>query len=50
MGDYDVAFMGVPFDIGTTYRSGTLFGPQGMRRISSLYTPYNFELGVDLRE
>ena len=50
VGDYDVAFMGVPFDIGTTYRSGTRFGPQGMRRISSLYTPYNFELGVDLRE
>jgi agmatinase len=50
VGEYDVAFMGVPFDIGTTYRSGTRFGPQAIRRISSLYTPYNYEIGVDLRE
>jgi agmatinase len=50
VGKYDVAFMGVPFDIGTTYRSGTRFGPQAIRRISSLYTPYNYEIGVDLRE
>ena len=50
VGEYDVAFLGVPFDIATTYRAGTRFGPQGIRRISSLYTTYNFELGVDLRE
>ncbi len=50
VGEYDVAFMGIPFDIGTTYRSGTRFGPQGMRRISALYTTYFYELGVDLME
>lgn len=50
VGRYDAAIMGVPFDGGTTYRPGTRFGPQGMRRISALYTPYNYELGVDLRE
>ena len=50
MGNYDVAIIGVPHDSGTTYRPGTRFGPQGIRRISALYTPYNFELGVDLRE
>jgi agmatinase len=50
VGDYDVAIMGVPFDIGTTYRSGTRFGPQAIRRISALYQTYNYELGVDLRE
>ena len=50
IGDYDVAFMGIPFDIGTTYRSGTRFGPQGMRRISALYTSYFYELGIDLVE
>jgi agmatinase len=50
VGNYDAAIMGVPFDGGTTYRPGTRFGPQGMRRISALYTPYNYELGVDLRE
>ena len=50
VGNYDVALLGVPHDCGTTYRPGTRFGPQGIRRISALYTPYNFELGVDLRE
>lgn len=47
---YDAAIIGVPFDIGTTYRSGTRFGPQGIRRISALYGTYNYEMGVDLRE
>ncbi|MEO0835857.1 MAG: arginase family protein, partial [Cyanobacteria bacterium J06642_3] len=50
VGNYDVAIIGVPHDSGTTYRPGTRFGPQGIRKISALYTPYNFELGVDLRE
>jgi len=50
VGNYDVAIVGVPHDSGTTYRPGTRFGPQGIRRISALYTPYNFEMGVDLRE
>ena len=50
VGKFDVAILGVPFDGGTTYRPGTRFGPQGIRRISALYTPYNYELGVDLRE
>lgn len=50
VGKFDVAVLGVPFDGGTTYRPGTRFGPQGIRRISALYTPYNYELGVDLRE
>jgi agmatinase len=50
VGKYQAAVIGVPFDGGTTYRPGTRFGPQGMRRISALYTPYNYEIGVDLRE
>ncbi|WP_036478634.1 agmatinase [Myxosarcina sp. GI1] len=50
VGNYDVAIIGVPHDSGTTYRPGTRFGPQGIRKISALYTPYNFEFGVDLRE
>ncbi len=49
-GEYDVAVMGAPFDGGTTYRSGTRFGPQGIRKISALYGTYSFEIGVDLRE
>src|SRR4051794_14082340 len=50
VGEYDVAFVGAPFDIGCTFRSGTRFGPQGMRRISALYQKYSFEHGLDLGE
>ena len=50
VGEYDVAFVGVPFDIGCTFRSGTRFGPQGMRRISALYQKYSYEHAVDLGE
>ena len=50
VGRFDAAVVGVPFDGGCTYRSGTRFGPQGIRRISALYTPYNYEKGIDLRE
>ena len=50
VGDYDATVLGIPFDGGTTYRAGTRFGPQGVRKISALYTPYNYEMAVDLRE
>lgn len=50
VGNYDAAVVGVPFDGGCTYRPGARFGPQGIRRISALYTPYNYEMGIDLRE
>jgi agmatinase len=50
VGKYDIAFVGVPFDIGVTFRSGTRFGPQGMRRISALYQKYSYEHGLDLTE
>jgi len=49
-GHYDATVLGAPFDGGTTYRPGTRFGPQGIRKISALYTPYNYEMAVDLRE
>jgi agmatinase len=48
--NYDATVLGIPFDGGTTYRPGTRFGPQGVRKISALYTPYNYEMAVDLRE
>ena len=50
VGEFDVAFLGIPFDIGTTYRPGTRFGPQGIRRVSALYTSYLYEAGIDLVE
>jgi len=48
--DLDVTVVGDPYDGGCTYRAGTRFGPQGIRRISALYTPYNYEKAIDLRE
>lgn len=50
VGGYDVAFVGAPFDMGTTYRSGCRFGPQAVRRISALYDSYSLDLAVDLTE
>jgi agmatinase len=50
LGGQDVAVVGVPLDCGTTFRSGTRWGPQGMRAISGLGSGYNFEMGVDLLE
>jgi agmatinase len=50
VGDHEVAVVGCPLDTGATYRPGPRFGPEGMRRISGLYTPYNYEMGLDLRE
>jgi agmatinase len=50
VGDAEVAILGAPLDAGTTYRPGTRFGPQGIRRVTNLYGTYSYELGVDLRE
>ena len=50
IGQYDAAIIGVPFDMGTTYRSGCRFGPQAVRRISAVYDAYNLDLAVDLDE
>jgi guanidinobutyrase len=37
----DVAFVGVPFDIGTSNRAGARFGPRQIRTESCLIRPYN---------
>lgn len=50
VGDAEVAIFGAPLDAGTTFRPGTRFGPQGIRRATNLFGTYSFELGVDLRE
>ncbi len=41
LGGVDVALLGVPFDSGTSYRSGTRLGPREIRAQSSLIRPYN---------
>jgi agmatinase len=48
--DAEVAIFGAPLDTGTTYRPGTRFGPQGIRRATNLFGTYSYEYGVDLRE
>src|SRR5262245_10131312 len=50
VGEHDVAIVGAPFDMGTTFRPGARWGPQGMRRISALYDSYSLDLAVDLQE
>ena len=42
----DVAVMGLPFDSGTSYRSGTRFGPRKIREASLLLWGYNNPLAV----
>jgi agmatinase len=50
IGRHQVAVVGAPFDMGTTYRPGTRFGPQAIRRISALYDSYSVDMAVDLQE
>jgi guanidinobutyrase len=42
----DVAFIGVPLDIGTSHRPGARFGPRQIRAESSLLRPYNMATGA----
>src|SRR5438552_18272797 len=50
VGKHEVAVLGAPFDMGTTYRAGCRFGPQAIRRISALYDSYSVDMVVDLEE
>src|SRR3989441_6728985 len=42
----DAALLGIPFDGGTSYRTGARFGPRDIRQHSSLIRPYNPVLQV----
>ncbi|MCV6584087.1 MAG: agmatinase [Marinibacterium sp.] len=42
----DVAILGVPMDIGTSWRSGTRFGPKQIRAESAMLRPYNMATGA----
>ena len=39
--DLDVPFLGIPMDIGTSWRSGTRFGPKQILAESNMLRPYN---------
>ncbi|PSR82144.1 arginase family-domain-containing protein [Coniella lustricola] len=48
--NYDIAFIGAPFDTGTSYRPGARFGPSGIRQGSrrlNLYGGYNVPLAAN---
>jgi agmatinase len=46
----DFAILGVPFDGGTTYRSGARFGPRAIREASVMNRSYNPSLNTSLYE
>ena len=49
--DFDIAVLGIPFDAGTTYRSGARFGPyairSGSRRQSRETRGYTLAWGIN---
>ena len=46
LGGLDVAVLGIPSDIGTSWRSGTRFGPKQIRAESAMIRPYNMATGA----
>ena len=46
LADLDVAVLGIPMDIGTSWRSGTRFGPKQIRAESAMIRPYNMASGA----
>ena len=42
----DVGFIGIPMDIGTSWRSGTRMGPKQLREQSAMIRPYNIQTGA----
>lgn len=42
----DVAFVGVPMDIGASWRAGARFGPKAIRAESAMIRPYNMGTGA----
>src|SRR6056297_197582 len=44
--DLNVGFIGIPMDIGTSWRSGTRMGPKQVREQSAMIRPYNIQTGA----
>lgn len=42
----DVAFIGIPLDVGTSQRAGTRYGPRQIRTESVMIRPYNMATGA----
>src|SRR5256885_14661638 len=50
VGHHEMAVVGTPLDMGTTYRAGAPFGPPAIRRISPLYDPSSIDIALHLQE
>jgi agmatinase len=48
LGGVDVAAIGIPFDTGTSFRTGQRFGPEAIRSASALLRPFHPAFGIDL--
>lgn len=48
--DLDIAILGVPFDTGSSFRTGSRFGPNGIRKISAMIKPNNVIMGVNIMD
>lgn len=48
--DVDVAIVGIPTDGAVVFRSGTRFGPEGIRSASVMLRNFNPMLGIDVTE
>lgn len=46
--DLDYVLVGIPFDTGSSFRTGSRFGPQAIRNISAMMKPNNMQLGVNI--
>jgi agmatinase len=46
----DAAAVGIPFDTGTSYRTGARFGPEAIRSASALLRPFHPVFEIDLVE
>ena len=46
----EAAAIGIPFDTGTSFRTGARFGPEAIRSASALLRPFHTGFGIDLVE
>ena len=46
----DVAILGVPFDTGSSFRTGSRFGPHGIRKMSAMIKPNNVIMNVNIMD
>lgn len=46
----DVAILGIPFDTGSSFRTGSRFGPNSIRKISAMIKPNNVIMRVNIMD